>query len=457
MKGGKCSIVSKNYHNNGLGHSGEPLGMKTPAIALTAACLCAPLFAAEPEPYSNWYFSMSALSNLSLDDGSFDVDTPPTSLATILNFPLLDTGGLLTLTPGTSNSFATSYDEDSNAVRFSLGKNFRQRYRLELEYSESVNDINEVGSVDASGELRIESFFANGWLDFRPGKSWQPYIGLGVGQSRIALGDTFDDAVTYQAGAGVSWTPIPILTLDLGYRHIESDEVELEFDNGQLNSEFSGNAIALNIRFNFFASRRARSIDQLPASRTDAEPECLAGSSCSDIDQDGLTDDRDQCPDTRIGTAINVEGCADRDGDNVADIRDQCPDTPRGSPVMSNGCAAQQSAILQGVNFEFGSAQLTFSAKLILNRVAEALQRSPDFAIDIQGHTDDRGSDETNNRLSEDRARQVAAYLISRGINPERLNSKGMGEGAPIANNSTADGRATNRRVEIMVLDYQER
>ena len=297
-------------------------------------------------PHSNWYFSMSAVSSLSLDDGEFEVVTPPSGTAGPLNFPQLATTGIGT-TPGSTQRFDASYDEDDNAIHFAIGRNFRQRYRLELfAYSESVSDIEDFGGADASGELRIETYGMNAWYDFFSGKAIQPYIGFGVAQSRVSLGDIHDDATNYQVGAGITWTPMPILTLDLGYRQFETEEVELEFSNGQLNSEFDGNAILLSARFNFFASYPNRNYDNLPASRpADAGDGCGPGS-CSDIDQDGLTDEKDQCPNTPPGTPINIEGCADHDGDGVADKNDLCPNTPKGSPVMANGCAAKQSSIL---------------------------------------------------------------------------------------------------------------
>ncbi len=224
------------------------------AIPAGVLIFCASDFAAST-PHSNWYLSVSAASSLSLDNGTLEVETPNSGTAGLLNFPQLNTTAIGT-TPGSTQRLDVNYDEDDNAMHFAIGRNFRQRYRLELfAYNESVSEIKNFGGADASGELRIETYGINAWYDFFAGKSVQPYFGLGVAQSRVSLGDIHDDAINYQVGAGITWSPTPVLTLDLGYRRFETKEVELEFPNGQLNSEFDGNAILLSARFNFSATR----------------------------------------------------------------------------------------------------------------------------------------------------------------------------------------------------------
>jgi outer membrane protein OmpA-like peptidoglycan-associated protein len=104
------------------------------------------------------------------------------------------------------------------------------------------------------------------------------------------------------------------------------------------------------------------------------------------------------------------------------------------------------------VMFRNGEAKLLPEARARLDRVADALKRmQPARAIVIEGHTDARGTDEYNRRLSEDRANAVRSYLLQRGVAPDRVTAVGRGEQAPVAPNQTAEGRAINRRVEIVI------
>ena len=104
---------------------------------------------------------------------------------------------------------------------------------------------------------------------------------------------------------------------------------------------------------------------------------------------------------------------------------------------------------LRGITFRSGSATLTPADKLIVDSVVGYVQSRPSYAIQVQGHTDDRGSDELNQKLSESRAKAVADYLVSKGVDGARLSSAGFGESRPIAANETDAGRAQNRRVTL--------
>ncbi|MDJ0805306.1 MAG: OmpA family protein [Gammaproteobacteria bacterium] len=170
-----------------------------------------------------------------------------------------------------------------------------------------------------------------------------------------------------------------------------------------------------------------------------------------DSDGDGVVDAKDKCPGTPAGAKVDANGCAlDSDGDGVADYKDQCPGTPAGAKVDTKGCASQ--IILRNVNFELNSNQLTTESMVILDGVASSLKSRADISgIQVIGHTDSSGSAAYNQTLSEKRAQAVADYLVSQGVESGSLSSKGMGESQPIADNSTSEGRASNRRVELQV------
>lgn len=170
-----------------------------------------------------------------------------------------------------------------------------------------------------------------------------------------------------------------------------------------------------------------------------------------DSDGDGVVDSDDKCPGTPAGAKVDANGCAlDSDGDGVADHADKCPGTPAGAKVDSKGCASQ--IILKNVTFELNSNELTADSKGTLDNVAASLKTRSDISgIQVIGHTDSSGAAAYNQALSEKRAQAVADYLVSQGVDGSSLSSKGMGESQPIADNSTADGRANNRRVELQV------
>jgi len=173
---------------------------------------------------------------------------------------------------------------------------------------------------------------------------------------------------------------------------------------------------------------------------------------CSnDSDGDGVTDDLDKCPDTPKGAAVDTDGCPlDTDGDGVPDYMDKCPQTPPGATVDEVGCMKQ--LVLNNIEFVVDSSNLTMGAKSTLDQVAEAIKVRPDLkSMSVIGHTDNTGSDGYNQSLSERRAAAVADYLRSAGANC-RFVSSGSGEKQPVADNSTEEGRAQNRRVELNVM-----
>ena len=100
--------------------------------------------------------------------------------------------------------------------------------------------------------------------------------------------------------------------------------------------------------------------------------------------------------------------------------------------------------------FEFDKSALTAGAKDSLQQAVTIMKDHGDIRVEIQGHTDSKGSDQYNQALSERRANSVKAYLVSQGIAESRISTRGFGESQPIATNDTAEGRGLNRRVMII-------
>lgn len=192
----------------------------------------------------------------------------------------------------------------------------------------------------------------------------------------------------------------------------------------------------------------------------DACPEVAgpaAFNGCPDTDGDGVPDNLDQCPD--VPGAKDNAGCPwpDRDGDGVADKDDKCPDVK--GTVANNGCPEVTEDAIKKLNayaktILFNSGKSSFQQQTfpVLESITGILKEYPHAKFSIEGHTDSDGSDALNQKLSEERAAAVKNYLIEKGIDASRLESKGFGESKPIDTNKTAKGKANNRRVEVLLV-----
>ncbi|WP_236101930.1 OmpA family protein [Methylotetracoccus oryzae] len=146
-----------------------------------------------------------------------------------------------------------------------------------------------------------------------------------------------------------------------------------------------------------------------------------------------------------------VDDCStkDSDGDGVNDCDDKCPGTMKGAKVDEYGCLVRIE--LRGVNFHYDSAELTETAKGILDEVSTGLIASGETKdIEVQGHTSTEGTDQYNMKLSQRRAASVVDYLKMKGV-PNNLYPKGYGEMYPkVSPDRTEEERSVNRRVELV-------
>lgn len=190
----------------------------------------------------------------------------------------------------------------------------------------------------------------------------------------------------------------------------------------------------------------------------DAEDKCpeVAGKpelgGCPDGDGDGVTDAEDKCP--QLAGPKETNGCPDRDKDGVFDPDDKCPDTP--GVKEADGCipeaAKKFTGAIKGINFELGSAKIMPNSFKLLDQAVEVLKKYEGLRLRIEGHTDNVGKPENNQKLSNDRAESVKSYLISKGIAADRLESAGFGDTKPTKPNDTPQNRAANRRIEFVPL-----
>jgi OOP family OmpA-OmpF porin len=192
---------------------------------------------------------------------------------------------------------------------------------------------------------------------------------------------------------------------------------------------------------------------------------------CPDLDNDGdgIPDALDKCPnepEDKDGFQ-DEDGCPDpdNDGDGIPDVIDKCPNEPEtfNHYQDEDGCPDEVpvevkkfTGVIEGINFKTGSAEILPGSWTILDRALKVLQDFPSVNLEISGHTDNKGRAEYNRDLSQRRADSVKLYFVSRGIASNRLQTIGWGKDRPIADNSTASGRATNRRTEFRLINPGE-
>ena len=176
-----------------------------------------------------------------------------------------------------------------------------------------------------------------------------------------------------------------------------------------------------------------------------------------DSDGDGIMDDNDLCP-KQPGPPEN-NGCpwTDTDGDGVWDKDDRCPLTPGdpqnfGCPIIKTEEAEIIKTAFENLEFETGKAVIRSGSFSSLDELARLLKDKPNWKLRIAGHTDNVGNDDFNMGLSKDRAQSTAKYLQGKGVPPSQMIVEWYGETQPIADNSTAEGRQKNRRVEMEIV-----
>lgn len=393
---------------------------------------------------------------------------------------------------GASTTSKVKYDTGSSFA-VAVGYRLSDGLRLELEvnsYDSQLNETNNHFPAPAGSELVVGNthslgYLANVWQDIDVNFPIKPYFGFGVGVTQVTLDDlevsgvaaeeaTDSSVTTFQVGLGVNYPITKRLTATAGYRYQEATDAGFRVEGipGEIDSEQHAHLIQAGFRF-IFALAKDKAITPPPSQAADSDgdrvpddkdmcPETPAGSAVNtdgcrlpvDSDGDRVPDDKDMCPETPAGSAVNTDGCrlpVDDDGDGVLNENDECPDTLPGTRVLPNGCT---KIIFEGaqVNFVPASAELSSSTIAPLEPIAEFLRSDPDIKVRVNGHTDGDGSDAYNLDLSTRRAESVKDYLVNAGAQADQIVTRGLGETKPVASNQTKAGRSQNRRVEVEVI-----
>jgi outer membrane protein OmpA-like peptidoglycan-associated protein len=197
-------------------------------------------------------------------------------------------------------------------------------------------------------------------------------------------------------------------------------------------------------------------------------PTCPGAPGCPvpDRDRDGIPDGQDACPDDPEDKDgyLDEDGCPDGDNDQDAfpDAQDQCPGEPEtvNGYADDDGCPDEQQVRVVGdkivlddkIHFDTLRSKIRPASYPIIQRLANLLKKRPEYVhVEIQGHADERGSNDANQSLSEERANAVRERLIQEGVDAGRLSSVGFGESRPWFKASTPGVWFLNRRVEFVI------
>ena len=320
--------------------------------------------------------------------------------------------------------------DDGWGFVFSVGYMFDEHWALEvLASSPFSHDITIKGAGEAETDLLPPTVSALYY--FNPGGRVRPYLGAGINfteffneePDELHLGGSVGPAAA--AGLDFMFDRHWFATLDLRWIYVDTevkaDGSQKDYGHLQLNPLLA--SVMVGYRF---GGRR----QQLEAPAPAAAPAAVAAAAPV--------------------VAAAPEKCADGDGDGVCDADDKCPNTPAGDKVDKFGCSLVSRLT---VYFDFDSAELRPESITELERVVRFMNDIPSSTALIEGHTDSIGTEEYNLALSDRRAKAVYDYLTSRGVDPARLRSVGLGEANPVASNETAEGRQLNRRVMLIRTD----
>ena len=317
--------------------------------------------------------------------------------------------------------------------------------QVELELAHRDNDFDEVLLEDGQPSQRVggrefaDTAFGNLWYDFFPSSRLRPYVGGGAGIARVAVRDPsvdsvgffqdgsnlrsdFDAVFAWQAGAGLRYDLTRRWTASLDYRYLRANTGRFDLLDNNPNSfvkaRYWSQSALLSIRYHFGAAPS-------PAPQAPEEPVAVVPVVAAPIEEPAAE-------------AIPEPRCVAPENGNAAEL---------------GGCKPGDVIVLRGVNFAFDQATLEPNARALLDGVVVALNKYPDIKVSVQGHTDSRGADAYNLKLSDRRAKAVGDYLVKAGVDASRITSAGFGETQPVADNATDEGRELNRRVALKVVE----
>lgn len=312
----------------------------------------------------------------------------------------------LELVLGAGRTYFEEPLENATHLNLGLGYSINDRWTFEVIASEFSTET-EVGSIDVDGrQYRVDALYHLNSIN-----QWRPYVSFGVGdqEREIPLIDEKARDTLWNLGAGAKRS--------LGNNFDFRTEMRA-FTS--LDEEYTDIALTVGVNFLFGGRSDSKPVKAAPVAAV-AAPAPVAAPE------------------------------ADTDGDGVLDSKDKCPDTPRRYKVDADGCPMQLTetvSINLAVTFDTNSAVVKEDYVSEVKNLADFMNQYADTVVTVEGHTDSSGADAYNKALSQRRADSVKNMLIERmNIEADRVTAIGYGEERPVADNTTAEGRAANRRV----------
>jgi len=344
-----------------------------------------------------------------------------------------------------------SFDDDENLdtsllYGLRIGYNLTKEWSLEgvVTYSDADGDHRLYGPQGSyKDDADMIGYRLEGLYNFLPDTDVVLFVAAGVGGRNLdydKAGDENDVVLDY--GVGFKWFFVEDWALRGDLRHLFIPD---ESDN---NFEYT-----LGLSYFFGGEKEKPVLPEPPAESKPAPAPVVAPE--PDTDGDGVIDKLDQCPDTPAGVKVDEVGCPlDSDKDGVYDYLDKCPDTPIELKVDKDGCPMKVTINLN-VLFDFDKSDIKPKYHNEIKRVADYMNAYPWEKATLEGHTDSKGTDAYNQKLSQRRVDAVQKYLVEKfGISADRLKAVGYGESRPIATNDTDEGRQLNRRVQAVMETY---
>ena len=316
-----------------------------------------------------------------------------------------------------------------NAIMIGLGfgKLLTPNFSLEADVNQYSADLER-----APGEWRVRGIDLAGRLFFGDDASgWRPYALLGLGTARSHRdGSSKGNGLDFKTGLGVQsmFTDRVSGRLEAIYRYTQ--------DNDSLPTDDNYADIVANLALVVALGERSG------AAMVSEEARDLGTPMADEPMADEPMGDEPMAEEPMMD---------DDDRDGVKNADDKCPKTRPGEMVSkTTGCPIEEVIDLRGVNFDFDKCTLRSDAVAILDNAVDVLKGN-DIVVAVEGHTDSVGSDAYNQKLSECRANVVKTYLDNNGVAAGKISgSSGAGESKPIATNDTDEGRALNRRTELV-------
>ncbi len=298
-----------------------------------------------------------------------------------------------------------------------------------------------------------------GWIHLAPNRTFNPYLYFGAGtmlykrQDGNGIGQTggqFKTSIHVPVGVGfeVFASKDISIAVDAGYRVVDN------YTDGRNTGKLDGYATA-KAGVNFYFGTSASEKEEIARAKARREKELAEAEAQR---QKALAEaEAQRVKALADAEALRMKGLADAEARRIKDSTDEAArrlaDLNAHRPadtviVLERG----KTVILRGINFEFGKATLMEGSEATLRLAFNALVASPDVSVLIVGHTDNVGSAAYNKKLSLGRAQTVKSWLVAKGVSVKRLTVAGKGFDEPIDDNSTAQGRANNRRMEFRVL-----